>query len=187
MPSLPEGIVAGHAARLLARAATPERFDARLFARLLGARIAAGNIEALGLNSVALARLYGHWFPNAAAPRVTQPAPVPAHRLDEVDDVRVLLLEHRSRQTEEEIWLADILAHACLGQNHLWEDLGLADRTQLSELLKRHFAPLAAKNTGGMRWKKFFYKQLCEREGLNLCRAPSCAVCAEHPVCFGPE
>lgn len=183
----PETDTGAFAAQLLARAAAPERFDARLFARLIGARLAAGDIEALGLNSVALARLYSHWFPNAVAPRVQRPAPVPENRLDEVDDVRVLLLEHRSRESEEEIWLADILAHACLRQNHLWEDLGLADRAQLSELLKRHFGPLAAKNTGGMRWKKFFYKQLCEREGLNLCRAPSCAVCAEYPVCFGPE
>lgn len=187
MPRPPETAVAGLAAQLLARAATPERFDARLFARLIAARLAAGDIEALGLNSVALARLYERWFPNAVAPRVTARAAVPANRLDEVDDVRVLLLEHRSRDSEEEIWLAEILAHACLGENHLWEDLGLADRAQLSGLLTRHYAPLAAKNTGGMRWKKFFYKQLCEREGLNLCRAPSCAVCTEYPVCFGPE
>jgi hypothetical protein len=38
-----------------------------------------------------------------------------------------------------------------------------------------------------MKWKKFLYKQLCEAEGLYLCRAPSCSVCVDHPLCYGSE
>ena len=38
-----------------------------------------------------------------------------------------------------------------------------------------------------MKWKKFFYKQLCQTEGIHTCRAPSCEVCADYQACFGPE
>jgi nitrogen fixation protein NifQ len=38
-----------------------------------------------------------------------------------------------------------------------------------------------------MKWKKFFYKQLCLREGLTLCKAPSCDVCSDYALCFGAE
>ena len=63
------------------------------------------------------------------------------------------------------------VALASLGNNHLWQDMGLASRAELSELLGRHFPGLVAKNTGNMKWKKFFYRQLCEREGLSICRS----------------
>ena len=43
------------------------------------------------------------------------------------------------------------------------------------------------KNTGNMKWKKFFYKQLCDRAEVNLCKAPSCQVGADYRSCFGPE
>jgi nitrogen fixation protein NifQ len=106
---------------------------------------------------------------------------------EEVDDLRTLLLDHRTSDLPETTWMASAVARACLFSDHLWQDLGLTSRKDLSGLLTRHFQPLASKNTGDMKWKKFFYKQLCEREGLNLCKAPSCGVCADYKICFGPE
>jgi nitrogen fixation protein NifQ len=106
---------------------------------------------------------------------------------EEVGDLRTLLLDHRTADLPETAWMASAVARACLFSDHLWQDLGLTSRKDLSGLLTRHFGPLAAKNTGDMKWKKFFYKQLCDREGLNLCKAPSCGVCADYKVCFGPE
>jgi nitrogen fixation protein NifQ len=106
---------------------------------------------------------------------------------EEVDDLRTLLLDNRTADLPETKWLASAVARACLFSDHLWQDLGLTSRKDLSGLLTRHFQPLASKNTGDMKWKKFFYKQLCDREGLNLCKAPSCGVCADYKVCFGPE
>jgi nitrogen fixation protein NifQ len=106
---------------------------------------------------------------------------------EEVDDLRTLLLDHRTADLPETTWMASAVARACLFSDHLWQDLGLTSRKDLSGLLTRHFQPLASKNTGDMKWKKFFYKQLCDREGLNLCKAPSCGVCADYKVCFGPE
>jgi nitrogen fixation protein NifQ len=54
-------------------------------------------------------------------------------------------------------------------------------------MLQYNFPELAAKNDQDMKWKKFLYKQLCEAEGLYLCRAPSCNVCIDYPKCYGSE
>ncbi|MHB1299960.1 MAG: nitrogen fixation protein NifQ [Burkholderiales bacterium] len=108
-----------------------------------------------------------------------------AGRADEYDDLLALLLDHASSIEAEE--LAREIATACLGDNHLWQDLGLSDRQRLSEMLDEHFHTLFLKNVANMKWKKFFYKQLCERMEVNACRSPSCAVCRDYDNCFGPE
>jgi nitrogen fixation protein NifQ len=83
--------------------------------------------------------------------------------------------------------MAERVALACLGDNHLWQDLKLASRGELSELMRHWFPELVARNRADMKWKKFLYKQLCERESLLICKAPSCEVCTDRPLCFGPE
>jgi len=111
-------------------------------------------------------------------------------RADEVIDLVALLLDHADATagTREEIEaVAERVAVACLGDNHLWQDLRFASRAELTALMRRWFPALVAKNHADMKWKKFLYKQLCEREGLFICKAPSCAVCVDRPVCFGPE
>jgi nitrogen fixation protein NifQ len=110
--------------------------------------------------------------------------PALRHRADEVDDVRSLLLEFA--QGEAAPWLASAVAVACLGDNHLWQDLGLPSRAALSHLLGAYFPALVTRNRGDMKWKKFLYKELCDRAQV-LCRAPSCAVCSDYAFCFGPE
>jgi nitrogen fixation protein NifQ len=112
---------------------------------------------------------------------------LPAERSDEYEELARLLLDYRSDDRDETAWLASAIAAACLGNNHLWQDLGLANRQELSDLMQNHFAALYARNSGNMKWKKFFYKQLCDRSGINACRAPSCAVCDDYQKCFGPE
>ncbi len=108
-------------------------------------------------------------------------------RKDEFEDLVRLLLSHRNDSGTETDWVAHIVAYACLGENHLWQDMRLNNRKELSDLLKRHFKPLFDKNTHDMKWKKFFYKQLCEMEGIYVCKSPSCAVCVDYDKCFGPE
>ncbi|MBI5140948.1 MAG: nitrogen fixation protein NifQ [Nitrospirae bacterium] len=112
---------------------------------------------------------------------------VPEHRREEYEDLLGLLLEHASGPTGETEDVAAFVAAACLGQNHLWQDMRLANRGELSLLLARHFRPLFDRNARDMKWKKFFYKQLCEREGLYVCKSPSCGVCSDFEKCFGPE
>jgi nitrogen fixation protein NifQ len=110
-------------------------------------------------------------------------------RADEVADVAALLLEHVAVGTPE--CEARALAHAiglaCLGDRHLWEDLGLPSRAALGLLMQRHFPSLVELNAQGMRWKKFLYRQLCLREEILICRSPSCEVCPERVTCFAPE
>ncbi len=98
------------------------------------------------------------------------------------------LLKNYSRPEVVEIdWVIGLLVAGCLGNDHLWHDLGLWSRSQLTALLNYNFPELAARNTHDMKWKKFLYKQLCEEEGLYLCRAPSCQVCVDYGVCYGSE
>ena len=108
-------------------------------------------------------------------------------REDEWMSLRELLLEHRAGVDDSEYLIADIVAAACMGGDHLWRDLGLASRTELSGLLTRNFPSLASANNRDMKWKKFFYKQLCEQGGGYVCRAPSCEQCSTYSDCFGPE
>lgn len=108
-------------------------------------------------------------------------------RIDEFDDLVALLQEHAAPACADAPWIAYAVAAGCLGDNHLWQDMGLPGRDALSALLRRYFPALAARNTGDMKWKKFFYLQLCERAEVRACRAPSCAVCCDRPRCFGDE
>jgi nitrogen fixation protein NifQ len=108
-------------------------------------------------------------------------------RLPEWEDLVTLLQEQRAGLDQGELIIAKIIAAGCIGMNHLWQDLGLRNRKDLSELMTRNFPALAKLNDRDMKWKKFLYKQLCEREGVYVCRAPSCDVCSDYVKCFGPE
>lgn len=88
---------------------------------------------------------------------------------------------------DADVPLVRIISVACMGFNHLWEDLGLDSRQQLRELMRDCFPELIEMNTQNMRWKKFFYRQLCELGGNYVCRSPSCDDCIERSKCFEPE
>lgn len=175
-------------ANLLARpAAAPARDDpARpIFASLLvGRTLGEGVLPAgLGLDGANFARLWQDFFPGPHWPLVN------GHHEDipELEDIEHLLLDYRSGQRDSEVWLARIVACGCTGRDHLWQDLGLANRTELSLLMSVGFQPLAALNTGDMKWKKFIYRQYCARDGIYVCPAPSCGVCVDYPKCFSAE
>ena len=108
-------------------------------------------------------------------------------RHDEFEDIRALLLDGAEIRSAEVVELATCVSRACLADDHLWHDLGLPARERLSQLLHEHFPLLAVRNSQNMRWKKFFYKQLCEQVGIRACRAPSCGACAHFGDCFGSE
>ena len=99
-------------------------------------------------------------------------------RADEVEDLFALLVEHAdpgAGSAAEIAHMAETLAVASLGDNHLWQDLQLPARAELSALIAHWFPALKAKNTHDMKWKKFLYKQLCVRAEVSVCKAPSCA------------
>jgi len=102
-------------------------------------------------------------------------------------DLINLLKQYSRPDRIETDWIIGLLVAGCLGNDHLWHDLGLWSRSQLTALLNYNFPDLAARNTHDMKWKKFLYKQLCEEEGIYLCRAPSCQVCVDWGQCYGSE
>jgi nitrogen fixation protein NifQ len=109
------------------------------------------------------------------------------NRMDELDDIVELLLDHRCDNSQATRDMAHFVAQSCMGDNHLWQDMGLPNRDALNTLMHTYFPTLHAKNSGNMKWKKFFYKQLCERAEIFLCKAPTCGVCEDVDKCFGPE
>jgi nitrogen fixation protein NifQ len=141
-----------------------------------------------GLSGDDFTTLMAFHFPGWDSASATGPAtPVDATRDDERGELVKLMKAHRAGWSPSEIWVAAIVAEACMANDHLWQDLGLWCRADLSDLMERNFPTLAAKNVANMKWKKFLYKQLCVAEGIYTCRAPSCAVCVDYQVCFGPE
>lgn len=113
-----------------------------------------------------------------------------ATRDDEVEDLVALLMAHADPAAgtpAEAEHVALAIAVASLGDNHLWQDLQLASRAELSALMQRWFPALVARNAGDMKWKKFLYRELCQAAEILICKSPSCAVCTDQPVCFGPE
>jgi nitrogen fixation protein NifQ len=173
--------------------AAPSRHDPVTLAlagviALAPCRMPPYDVPIAGLDRIALSTLRDRFF--SALPFSFMPdrlAAGGAARSDEFDDLLALLLEHRTIDNDESRWLAHAIATASMGANHLWQDMGLPDRGTLSWLMTHHFTPLAMRNAGDMKWKKFFYRQLCEQADLFICRSPSCGVCTDYSQCFGPE
>ncbi len=172
-----------------ARIEADRAFDRHVFASLIAVAAAEGGAigDRIGLADDDLGGLMERWFPQAldVFERSCQYAAAPDD--DEIEMVRALLLANRSTDGEDSRWLAFMVARRALEPNHLWEDLGLRDRAELSRLLSRHFAPLATRNTKNMRWKRFFYRMLCESDGLVMCSTPVCSNCRDFDLCFGEE
>jgi len=138
---------------------------------------------ALGLGGARFAELWRRYFPGPQLLLLDG-----KHEdIPELDDIEHLLLEYRAGLRESELWLARIVACGCAGRDHLWQDLGLANRKELSLLMDTAFPTLAALNTGDMKWKKFIYRHYCQRDGIYVCPAPSCGVCIDYAKCFAAE
>jgi nitrogen fixation protein NifQ len=175
-------------AELLGRPASPQAATDPLrpvLASLLAGRsLNQGVLPAmLGLSEAAFQALWNRYFPGAHLHLQDGPG----EDIAELDDLLQLLLEYRAGVRQSEVWLAHIVAYSCCGRNHLWQDLGLANRGELSTLMTVAFPTLAALNVGNMKWKKFIYRHYCSREGIYVCPAPSCGECADHAKCFSPE
>lgn len=164
-------------------------FDRHVLASILA--VAAMEDDAVaeraGLVAADLTALIEQWFPQARHVVAAWCRQAGQADDDETAMVRNLLLANRSTEGEAGRWLAAMIARRSMEPNHLWEDLGLRDRSELSRLLTRHFAPIADRNTKNMRWKRFFYRALCEDDGLVMCSTPVCSNCGDFEICFGDE
>ena len=177
--------------RLMAGGGAAEAFDRHLLASAIAAAMADADrplTEALGLARQTLGRLLDSIFPETLTMDglVSGDATAGGDAVEE-PDFRALLLDGRRHGSEIEDWLARIVVRRSLRPGHLWRSLGLRNRKELSDLLHRHFPTLAERNTRGMRWKKFFYRELCQAEGVYICKSPVCDVCADFNECFKIE
>lgn len=97
-----------------------------------------------------------------------------------------LLWDHRASDDAWTRLMAGAIGSACFGRHHLWQDLDVSGRSEVSGLLKRHFPELAAGNTRGLRWKRYFFLRLGERLGIEDLAPPRCDGCDDFEVCFPP-
>lgn len=193
--ALPQGVRLAFWQRLMDCAADADAPEVQAVAGVLATAFERHGTEQLplsGLGAAATRHLLARWFPGAEqALALDWPGLAHAHRAeprhDEIEDLVALLIERAASPQEEALWLAHALAQASLGNDHLWQDLHLPSRRELSALMARWFPVLAARNDRDMKWKKFLYKQLCDKAELSICRAPSCSVCSDYALCFGPE
>ncbi|WP_187265391.1 nitrogen fixation protein NifQ [Reinekea thalattae] len=104
-------------------------------------------------------------------------------RMAERNQLVELLTKHSSNAPYSAV-AAIVVATACLSPAHLWKTLGLDSRDELKEWLTHNFPSLTAANADNMRWKRFFYLQLCQSEGDYVCLSPTCDECSTYSECY---
>lgn len=142
---------------------------------------------ATGLSFAQLRDLLDARFTVSLAMLTGIPASEPVRRAEEEENIRLLLVRFSTRGSSLAHLLSCLIARRAMRPNHLWQDLGLPNRAELSRLMQTHFEPMARRNGQDMKWKKFFYRMICREEGFTLCAAPVCSECADFDACFGDE
>jgi nitrogen fixation protein NifQ len=148
-------------------------------------------VAGLGANELDVLLL--DYFPSATPLRPLlhiwreEAAAAPRDSCDEFDDLVTLLLAHQTTLAPDSRWLAYAIATASMADQHLWQDLGLPSRVELNALMERRFTALKLRNSSDMKWKKFFYRELCQAAEVPICKSPSCGACTDYNLCFGPE
>jgi nitrogen fixation protein NifQ len=178
---------------LAGAAAGVDPFDGHVVASVLSLAVCDAQRErrplgaCVGLGGADLAALVERCFPHARRllQRFDSPQRPPMTHLEA--SLRELLEGQSTAGTQLQQELAAIIARRSQRQNHLWQDLGLRSRLELSQLMTRHFAPLARRNHSDMKWKKFFSRLLCSDGTVAVCTAPSCGECDDRDSCFGEE
>lgn len=163
--------------------------NAIYLARMLAAQAEGHSVlnACLGLEPEDYQALLQRYFPVTDWPVPSVTSSGSLLPVSEQEQLTGLLLSFRAARDESEVWLAQIVAAGCGGQEHLWYDLGLWSRMDLQSLLAHNFPELVRKNHLDMKWKKFLYRQLCMDSGITYCRSPSCEACSDYAECFAPE
>ena len=73
--------------------------------------------------------------------------------------------------------MAPHVARISLMMNHLYQDLGFNNRTEMGRFMSKHFPKLAQKKPKDVLWKKFIYDSIGEV-------APACKHCKDSINCF---
>lgn len=157
----------------------------------VGLAEAGGNLRdvcgRVGLSGGALGQLVAEMFPAAAEIFAGIDIRIGVDVAEEEQALRDLFRLYARDHAALTEWVGAMVARRAQSPNHLWQDLGLSDRTELSALIARHFPRLKARNSQDMKWKKFFFRLICRSEGFSLCAAPVCSECEDFDDCFGAE
>lgn len=165
--------------------------DRHLFACALA--VAAGEpwplAAGLGLDEWDLAALLQHYFPGIAPASLEGAANRSGQEPPPINsEVLGVLRSHLSAESPAATeWLTRILAARAAHPGHLWLAMGFFERPELTATIRRHLPTLAAANNRGMRWKRYLFKQVCDRHGARLCKTPDCGTCSDYALCFAPE
>jgi len=169
-----------------------DRFDVHVVAAIFALAISeAGDnrtvAQGVGLERGAIMQLGAEMFPGAV-PRLSEMVDDTTLEVDEEEQsLRDILGMFATGASQLEHYFVAMIARRCASPHHLWQDLGLHDRHELSVLMQRHFVRLADKNRQDMKWKKFLYRMVCGSEGFTLCTSPVCSECDDFKNCFGAE
>ncbi|MGD0675173.1 MAG: nitrogen fixation protein NifQ [Polyangiaceae bacterium] len=170
-----------------------DRFDAHIVASTISLALAESTREgrslssAVGLEWPILTTFVTETFPHAQERLASLETTEPVVLAPDEACLRDLLLKCTTLGTPFQERLAAVVARRAQRPNHLWQDLGLRNRRELSWLMGRHFEWLASRNGQDMKWKKFLYRTICRDESFPICTAPSCAECCDFEGCFGDE
>jgi nitrogen fixation protein NifQ len=163
--------------------------DAWLFARLVAAREVRDEMALLGVPQPQLHALFRRYFAQVDPPPPARSTLLQSkgHAEFVVALINLLLAQIAPTVLSDDArCLAAIIAHACLRPDHLWRDLGLNGRDDVTQMLERYFPTLVARNVEGLRWKKFLARELALSIGGTPGPAPGCPGCEDFRYCF-PE
>jgi nitrogen fixation protein NifQ len=161
----------------------PDAPDSVLFARLVDARIGQGDLHLLGLDSPALGALIDRHFIDDASRDLANEIAAPQHPF--FAELRGLLIWNDiTKHAEDARCLASIIAAASLRPDHLWRDLGLSGRDDVTAMLERHYPQLIARNVENLRWKKFLAQEVAHAKGEAPTCAPGCPGCEDFGFCY---
>jgi nitrogen fixation protein NifQ len=73
--------------------------------------------------------------------------------------------------------LAPLVARQAMMSNHLYQDLGFKNRTQMGKFMQKYFPTLAKMKPKSKLWKKFLFDTIDKV-------APACATCSDQVNCF---
>ena len=124
----------------------PDGFDTHVVASILALALSESLAEAqplvatVGLDGAELAALMAEFFPDAGA---CFAVPLDLAVTRSTDEACLVDLLGRCATTPSafEGRLAAMIGRRAQRPNHLWQDLGLGSRHELSALMARHFAP----------------------------------------------
>jgi nitrogen fixation protein NifQ len=170
-----------------------DRFDAHVVASVVSLAMVESVEErrsiasCVGLEAATLTAMVGEVFPHARRAFAQLETDEPLVRAEDETCLRDLLVRCTTAGSTFQERLAAIIARRAQHPNHLWQDLGLRNRRELSWLMGRHFEWLANRNSHDMKWKKFLYRTICRDGSFPVCTAPSCSECSDFDGCFGDE